>query len=87
MKLSILYITATRNILAILIPIGYWVAGIALLFALSPTRKDLAHQAVAFEDSTGEAISRKRVAAFVLFVVVVLASLTVGLLVAGLVVN
>jgi hypothetical protein len=47
------YIQETRKILAILIPIGYWVAGIGFLLAISQVKKDL-------KNEYAEKISSKR---------------------------
>ena len=83
------YIRATRDILAILIPIGYWVAGVGFLFATIKAREDIAVRRQAVEEGERVAypsLSRKRVGAFVLFIVF-LGSLTVALLVTSLTVD
>lgn len=82
------YVLATRNILAILIPIGYWIAGIGFLLAVRQVRKDIAiqKQALADGESTGSSLNRWRIGAFSLFVAV-LAGLTIALLVTSLVIN
>lgn len=73
------YIRKTRDTLASLIPVGYWVAGVNLLLCLPLVRKDLRGNLL----ESGR-VSFKRKAAFVAFVVF-LVSLTISLFVASLV--
>ena len=83
------YVTATRNILAILIPIGYWVAGFGFLVGAVKAKVDIAVQRQATEQGepwTWLSLSKGRISAFVLFLSF-LGSLTVALLVTSLVVN
>jgi hypothetical protein len=79
---STAYIEATRDILAALIPIGYWVAGVGFLLAVPYVRRDIATR----QQNRPEApISKRRVIGFSLFAGF-LSSLTIALLVTSLVV-
>ena len=75
------YTQKTRDILAILIPVGYWVAGIGFLLAVPLVMADLRGQST----EVGR-ISLRRKCGFTAFVVI-LGSLTVALLVTSLVVT
>lgn len=86
---SAAYLTATRNILAILIPSGYWVAGVGFLIGAMKVRGDLEvrrQMAEMGDDDSSEPLNRIRLAAFVIFLVF-MACLTIALLVTSLVVN
>lgn len=72
------YRRKTRDILAILIPTGYWVAGIGFLAAINKVRRDLTG------DLVGGRVERGRKARFGAFVVVLVA-LTISLFVTSLV--
>ena len=83
------YLRATRNILAILIPIGYWVAGFGFILGAVKAKKDIAIRRQTIEQ--GEAsmypqLGKTRIVAFVVFLSF-LGSLTIALLVTSLVVN
>lgn len=84
------YIRATRNILAILIPVGYWVAGLGFLVGAVKVKHDIAvrrgQAAERNDDVTYTPLSKWRVAAFAVFLSI-LVSLTIALLVTSLVVN
>jgi hypothetical protein len=69
------YIVKTREILAILIPVGYWVAAVGFLLAINKVKADLAGRMVPMG-----MISRRRKAAFVAFLLV-LGCLTISLFV------
>ena len=73
------YVEKTRNILAILIPVGYWVAGIGFLFAVRKVRADLDGGMI----EVGR-ISRLRKTAFATFWIL-LGCLTIALFVVDLV--
>ena len=75
------YIVKTREILAILIPVGYWVAAAGFLLAINKVNADLAGHMVPIG-----MISRRRKAAFIAFLVV-LACLTISLFVVSLTID
>ena len=75
------YLARTRSILATLIPVGYWVAGVGFLCALSKVRADVGAQMV----EVGQ-ISLRRKLGFITFGVI-LGSLTIALFVASLVLS
>ena len=72
------YITKTREILAILIPVGYWVAGIGFLLAIPRVREDMKGTA---RSTPGQWRGRK--IGFSLFAIVLVA-LTIALFVVSL---
>ncbi|KAF7514263.1 hypothetical protein GJ744_000033 [Endocarpon pusillum] len=73
------YVQKTRHILAILIPVGYWVAGIGFLLCIHKVKRDLRGDMV----KTGRT-SRRRKAGFLGFAIALI-SLTVALFVTSLV--
>ncbi len=84
------YIEKTRDILAILIPVGYWVAGIGFLVSIKMVKSDIAAGRCADEGNGTYGFSRpislRRKLAFGGFCLV-LAALTVALLVTSLTVT
>lgn len=78
------YITATRDILGAMIPIGYWVAGVGFLLAIPYVRHDLATRQNRGGLVDGS-ISGRRKVAFALFAGF-MTCLTIALLVTSLVV-
>lgn len=72
------YIVSTKIALAVIIPVGYWVAGIGFLFALPLVRRDLNR------DFVQNSLGRGRKTAYKIFAVV-LGGLVIGLFVASLV--
>ena len=83
------YTQATRDILAILIPVGYWVAGVGFLLGVPRVRQDIEmrreHATTPMEDLVVPSLGRRRIMAFSIFLGF-LGSLTVALLVTSLVV-
>lgn len=75
------YIVKTREILAILIPVGYWVAAAGFLLAIKKVKADLAGHIVPMG-----MVSQRRKAAFIAFLVV-LGCLTVALFVVSLTID
>jgi MFS family permease len=73
------YIDKTRDILAILIPIGYWVAGVGFLFCINKVKRDLRGDIV----EVGRT-SWRRKGGFIGFLVILI-SLTIALSVTSLV--
>ncbi len=74
------YITKTRDILAILIPIGYWLAGIGFLLAIPKVNQDIRSARAAQDSEDGGPriyVSKLRKGAFLAFVVL-LGSLTIA---------
>ena len=83
------YITKTRDILAILIPIGYWVAGIGFLLAIPKINQDIGSAQAARDGNDGgrqPQASTRRKAAFLAFAVL-LGSLTIAFFVVSLTVG
>jgi hypothetical protein len=83
------YIDKTRDILAILIPIGYWVAGIGFLIAIPKVTQDIRSARAVREGEEGGTrapASRRRKACFIAFAVL-LGSLTVAFFVVSLTVG
>lgn len=76
---SVAYIQKTRDILAILIPVGYWVAGVGFLLSINPVKQDIGGDVV----EVGR-MSWRRKAGFIGFVVILI-SLTIALFVTSLV--
>jgi hypothetical protein len=72
---SAAYVQQERNILAALIPIGYWVGGIGFLFGVRKVRADLAGQLIEADD-----ISWRRKIGFSAFAVI-LGSVTIAMFV------
>ncbi|KEF51538.1 uncharacterized protein A1O9_12455 [Exophiala aquamarina CBS 119918] len=83
---STAYLEKTRDILAILIPVGYWVAGICFLSAIPKVKEDLAMGRAAQEFQQDEAVSLRRKNAYLAFVTL-LASLTIALFITSLTVT
>ena len=75
------YIAKTREILAILIPVGYWVAAAGFLLAINKVKADLAGHMIPLG-----MVSWMRKAVFIAFLVV-LACLTTSLFVVSLTIN
>jgi hypothetical protein len=75
------YIVKTREILAILIPVGYWIAAAGFLLAINKVKADLAGHMVPIG-----MISWRRKAAFIAFLVV-LGCLTISLFVVSLTID
>lgn len=73
------YIQKTRDILAALIPVGYWVAGIGFLFCINKVKRDLAGDIVEVDQ-----ISWWRKFGFITFAAILI-SLTIALFVVSLV--
>ena len=72
------YLDKTRIALAVIIPVGYWLAGIGFLLALPLVRRDLNR------DFAGIALGSRRIAGFSAFAFVV-GGMVIGLFVASLV--
>ena len=83
------YLDKTRDILAILIPIGYWVAGIGFLLAIPKINQDIRSARAARDGQDGGAqprASKRRQIAFLAFAAL-LASLTIAFFVVSLTVG
>lgn len=76
---SAAYIQKTRDILAILIPVGYWVAGVGFLLCVNKVRRDLKGDIVEIGQMSG-----RRKLGFIGFAVIMI-SLTISLFVTSLV--